>query len=319
MSPKPRIGKGSAAAVRSALAIINPVAGRGRADSRWRELRPLALAAVDTVFDHRTGGPGDAARRAAEWSRSPGSGPIIVVGGDGTVHEVVNGLHSADRMVPIAVLPAGTGNDFVRNVGATSSPRELIAGLDRPGRCCDLGRLTFDGQREAGRTVVFVNSASVGVSAAANRYARGLKRILRGRFRYAVAGAWALLAGPRPRIILTEADGEELRGPLNLTFANGASFGGGMRIAPAAAPDDGWLDRIVIEPMGVARALLALSRLYNGSHLRLAGVRGDRANLPAILGTGNGALDIEADGQNFRAFGAVRVSLLPGVLPVIGA
>ena len=75
-----------------------------------------------------------AEQRAREWARAPGAGPIIVIGGDGTVHEVVNGLHSAGRMVSIGVLPAGTGNDFVRNVGATSDPRVLLSGLDRPGR-----------------------------------------------------------------------------------------------------------------------------------------------------------------------------------------
>ena len=95
----------------SVLAIINPVAGRGRAELRWRELR--AAASDTALLDYRTTGPGDAARRAAEWARSAGAGPIIVIGGDGTVHETVNGLHSAGNLLPIAVLPAGTGNDFV--------------------------------------------------------------------------------------------------------------------------------------------------------------------------------------------------------------
>ena len=299
--------------VSSVLAIINPVAGRGRAALRWRERRPFAMAAADTVVDYRTAGPGDAERRAAEWTRTPGGGPIIVIGGDGTVHEIVNGLHSAGRMVPIAVLPAGTGNDFVRNVGATSDPRVLLSGLDRPGRRCDLGCLDF-----AGRTVVFVNSVSTGVSAVANRYAQRLKRMLPGWLRYAVAGGWALLAAPRRSVMLTSADGEEIRGPLNLTIANGASFGGGMRIAPEAVPDDGLLDRIVIEPISAVRAIIALSRLYRGSHVRMTGVRSDRASLPAMLRACDGTLEIEADGQNFVTTGEVRVSLRPGMLQVLG-
>ena len=301
------------------LVILNPVAGRGRAEARWRDLRPLAATLSPHLLEHRTAGPGDAARRVAEWARSPDPGPIIAVGGDGTVHEIVNGLHSAGAMVPVAVIPAGTGNDFVRNVGAASDPRAVMAGLGGPGRRCDLGRLELETPEGPGHTVVFANSASAGVSCTANRYAHRLKGLLPGRLRYAAAGAGALLAAPRPAFTMTTADGRVIQRPLNVTLANGASFGGGMRIAPDAVPDDGRLDLVVIERMPTLRALLALTRLYGGGHVRMRGVQSGRAGLPAVLGVPAATLEIEADGQNYLARGEVRVSILPGALTVIGA
>jgi diacylglycerol kinase family enzyme len=300
------------------LAVINPVAGRGQAGQRWHRLRDRVQDQASELVEFRTGAPGDAERRAAAWISGGETGPIIVAGGDGTVHEVVNGIMAGGSPVPIAVMPWGTGNDFVGNAAAPADPLVLLTQLARPGRRADLGKLEF---REPGgrrRRVYFVNSASVGVSPAANRYAQGLRRVLPGRLRYAAGGVCAVLAAPRPELVITGTGGSVTCRPLNLTLANGACFGGGMRIAPEASLYDGALDQVLIGEMSAVRALRALSRLYRGSHLGMPEVRVTRSSAPIVIQAREAPLDVEADGQAFRVDDDLTVSVEPAAVEVIG-
>ena len=285
----------------SRLIIANPVAGRGRARAVVEQVR---RESGNEVPVHWTTGPGDALRRALAFVRSPDPRGIVAVGGDGTVHEVVNGMWQGGTLVPLRVLPAGTGNDFARNAAAAA------------GRPLDLGRLEFTDPEGAARDVVFLNSASVGVSPRANRLAQRIGRLIRGRLRYPLGGIAALCARA-PRAFTLEEPGRTLRVmPLNLTFANGPSFGGGMRIAPAASLTDGALDRVLIGSMGTLRALLALSRLRRGGHVAMPEVEVTRSPEPVTLWSPGPPIPLEADGQDFEAAGPVRVSLLPGVLGI---
>jgi diacylglycerol kinase family enzyme len=267
----------------------------------------------------QTGGPGEAERRAAEWVGAGETGPVIVIGGDGTVHEVVNGLLRAPLPPPLAVIPAGTGNDVARNAGLSLLAGAAVAALTgaAPKRM-DAGRLRFREPSGGERGVFYLNSASVGVSARANRYAGTLRRFFPGRLCYPAAGVAALVFAPRHRLRVSAGGAVVYEGtPLNITMANGASFGGGMRISPGSSVWDGQLDRVIIGELGLVRALLALSRLYRGSHVRMREVEVSPAPPVTLIESPGEVIEVEADGHDFLAEGPVEVGIVAGALTLL--
>ena len=304
-----------------ALVLLNPTAGRGRAGRLWTELSPLLYTRWSGLQLHHTTGPGDAERRATEWARQDEPGPIVILGGDGTIHEAVNGMMTEGPPPALAVIPAGTGNDVARNTGIPLDPH---AAAERIGRAepklLDLGTLEFREPAGSPRRVSFLNSVSVGVSPAANRHAQRLRPVLPGRFCYTIGGVVALLTAPRRRFELGTGDGKEFEGDaLNITFANGRGFGGGMRIAPDASPWDGQLDRVIIGKLGLVRSLLALARLRGGGHVGMAEVRITRTAAKTRISSPGPALHLEADGHDYPAEGPVTVSVRPGALQLLNA
>ncbi len=297
------------------LVLVNPVAAGGRAPALWRRLEPRIRKLWPGLTLRETTAPGDAERVAREVPAEL----LLVFGGDGTLHEAVNGLLDGGSARPLAVIPAGTGNDFARNTGLPLDPEAVVDRLARAvPRRVDLGRVRF---RESGvvRTRLFLNSASTGVSARANRFAWRMRKLLPGRIRYPVAGAVALLAEGRGLFRVDLGSERIFEGEaLNLTVANCASFGGGLRISPASSPEDGVLDLVVIGKLGSLRALLALSRLRSGGHVGMSGVstRPAPGGVRIVRDDGKGML-LEADGHDFVADGEVTVDVLPAGLTLL--
>ena len=303
-----------------ALVLLNPISGRGRAGRLWRELSPRFMERWPALRLHETTGPGDAERQAAGWARLESAGPIVVVGGDGTVHEAVNGLPEEGPAPSVVVIPAGTGNDVARNAGIPLEPGAAadLIGRAEP-RLLDLGQLEFPADGKI-RRVAFLNSASMGVSPAANRHAQTLRRMLPGRLCYTAGGVLALLTAPRRRFEIRTGDRKEFEGgALNLTFANGRGFGGGMRIAPDATPWDGLLDQVLIGELGLFRALLALARLREGGHVRMPEVQITRTAGPTRVSSPGPALHLEADGHDYRVEGPLTIAIRPGALQLINS
>ena len=281
------------------------------------------LGEVDSRF---TGGPGDGERLAREWAREHHGGPVVVVGGDGSVHEVLNGILSAGSGCLLGIIPAGTGNDIARNLGPPNPQvgpgSELAPGCRR---LVDVGRAEF--RTPSGELVnrFFLNSLSTGVSALANRIALRMRRILPGTARYPLAGLGALLRSGPARYEVRDGEKVLHRGPaLNITIANGACFGGGLRISPGSDPADGVLDLVVIGPINRFRAATALARLRSGGHIGMKGVRAGQVRGPVVIRRDDSdrtpILMIETDGENLDAAGRgeVRVELRAGGLEVVG-
>ena len=245
-----------------ALFIVNPAArgGRGaRAESRIR----TALATLDTGAEIvRTDAPGQAEVLAAEAARD-GFTPVVAVGGDGTVHEVVNGLlRTPQPTLPpdFGVVPTGSGNDFARTVHLPRKIESAVSAiLQGPRRTVDVGRC---GNR------VFLNAAGVGFDAEVVGVMARAGPLLRssGPLLYPLAVVRAL---PRYTVqpMSVELDGQSLeRRALLVAVANGSYYGGGFRICPAADPGDGWLDVCVLGDLNM------LERSSNASRSPLASI-----------------------------------------------
>jgi diacylglycerol kinase (ATP) len=233
------------------------------------------------------------------------------VGGDGTVNEVANGIAGRGG-VELAVIPRGTGWDFVRTYGI---PRGLdgaiaVARDGRP-RVIDAGRVAYRtwGGEEASST--FANVASAGMSGAIAQRANDTTKVLGGKLSYLWA-TFAVFARWRNSEVTVTVGGEERRGRMHdVIVANGRYFGGGMMICPEAESDDGLFDVLLIGDLTKTDLLLTLPKTYRGRHLphpKAEVLRGATASVQAPQ-----PLPIELDGEQPGTTPA-RFEVLPRAL-----
>jgi YegS/Rv2252/BmrU family lipid kinase len=276
--------------------IANPRAGQGKVE---RHLPAIERALADAGLAYRivrTTHAGHAIEAARTALRS-GERYLVAAGGDGTVHEVLNGM--LDDGVPIAadavlgIVAAGSGCDIVRSLSlpgdAVRASRHLVS---QAVRRIDIGKVTFmSGSAEVTR--YFANIAEAGLGAAVVARAATLPAFL-GSAKY-FCGFWLVLPSFRPAAVRVEADGQIVeRRAHNVVVANCRFYGGGMQISPKSEPDDGLLDGLVMVGPKMD-ALTIVPRIYKGSHLphgNVVELRASRIRLEA-----DPPLLVEADGE----------------------
>jgi diacylglycerol kinase (ATP) len=244
--------------------IVNPAAGRGRAAKHASAITDILERNGVAVELTNSTAVGDLERRVFEHAQSD-SGPIIIAGGDGSVHEAVNGILAAGTKTPLGVIPIGTGNDFAK---ACAIPLEwkmatkLLAGRIRdsvPVRYIDAGRVN-------GR--FFANGVGIGFDAKVNRIARKYDWPI-GDLVYLFAVLEGLWDGVITPSVTMRYAGKEFSGRVTLAnISNGAWVGGMFYIAPMAENDDGHLDLVVALPVSRLRVLALLPKLIRGTHIK---------------------------------------------------
>ena len=299
------------------LLLANPTAVRGRGDEALEAVeRILRAGGVDPAV-HRTRGPGDARERAAQAERD-GVGVVVSVGGDGTLHEALNGLcDAAPAMRPRAALgliPVGTGNDYARVLGIPGRDPRAAARLLLEGhtRRVDLGRL--EGAGEGVET--FCNNVGAAFLATANA-AHEVHRYLPGRLSYSLGGfieflryqAFPLVIRVDGRTLACEATG--------IQVSIGRFCGGGIELAPDAHLDDGRLQVFVLRRQNKVRTVLEWPRVARGEKVGdISILSGREVELERPDGR---ELLLHADGEVLRARGRARVGIDPGALRVVCA
>lgn len=290
--------------------IVDPRAGHGAVKRTWPVVRSLLEeAAIDhtvTITTQR----GDA-EQAAERAIDEGRRYVVVVGGDGTIHDAINGLMDAegarDPDVILGLVPAGSGSDFARTFGISDDAEQAGRALLVEGTWgkLDLGRVWFRGEDGQEEVRWFCNVAEAGMGAQAVASAARMPRILRGLTSRLAASAAIARYQPHPATItLTGAPargrpGEATEithtGPITmLVVANGQFFAGGLRVAPRAIPSDAMLDVLIGE--GTKReALRALRKMPTGGHVPDKTIREYLANVISLDATE--PLAVEADGK----------------------
>jgi YegS/Rv2252/BmrU family lipid kinase len=292
--------------------IANPRAGRGKVDAALPQVERVLR---DEGLDYRivrTTHPGHATEAARHALRN-GERFLVAVGGDGTVHEVVNGMiRNGTPIAPdavLAVVAAGSGCDFVRTFGlpgdAELAARRLASGRVR---VIDVGTVTCtDGDAE--RTRYFVNIAEAGLGGAVVARTARLGRFL-GAARYA-SGFALTLPGFRSAPVRLDADGHAFGWrAFNVVVANCRFYGGGMQISPKSDPGDGLLDVLVMTGPK-SDAFATLPKVYRGTHLphrNIAELRAGRIRLDS-----DRPFPVEADGE---VVGTTPVSfgIIPGAI-----
>jgi len=278
------------------MLICNVRSGRGRVAKYLPQVKSH-LERRELEYDIRyTERPGDATRIARE-ALDAGSRFLVAVGGDGTVHEVVNGMIQDDKPVDpkavFGVVAAGTGSDFIKTFGIPNLPGHAVAHLDgHESFSIDIGKITYGAE---GREQVryFANIAEVGLGSEVVDRAARLPRWL-GPTVYLVA-FWLSVRKHRPARVEIDLVDRTYEGRMNtLIVANGQFFGGGMKIAPKAAPTDGVLD-ILIEHVRKKETLAMVMKIYKGEHLPHPDI--DEAKRARIAVKADRPLLIEADGE----------------------
>jgi diacylglycerol kinase (ATP) len=280
---------------------VNPRSGGGLSESRWARVRGAladGLGEVDTVF---TTAPRDAAAIAAREAQG-GRRLIVALGGDGTIHEVADGLLSAGlgATTEIALIPRGTGGDFRRTLAL---PEEIAAAArhirDAVARPIDAGRVRFRAPDGGEGSRHFINVASFGFGGKVANRANGSSKRFGGKVAFLGAALRELVSYDNQDVWLSIDGGPRTRRRVfAVAVGNGRFFGGGMKICPEAQLDDGALELITVGDLSRGEVLANLGRLFAGTHLELDDVENTRVTrLVAEPAEPDALIPIELDGE----------------------
>lgn len=274
-------------------AVVNPVAGGGRALERWRRVEAdLALHGIHPVtrITRMRGHATEISRQLAD----EGYTTIVAAGGDGTVHEVVNGLLSLASQggkVHLGVVPAGTGMDFVRNARLPHSPRAIARAI-AAGRTTslDVGVGSWTDRK------VFVNFAETGLGAAVVAREARFADAWPGRLSYLLAAVGAAIAESKVEALVSVGGTDVYSGPLvSAIVANGRYFGGGLKIAPLASMTDGQFDVLILGDFSRAQLVSQIWKIYPGLHVNHPKVLWLRGSNVQIRPTAPTPLDLDGE------------------------
>jgi diacylglycerol kinase (ATP) len=243
--------------------LVNPASANGSTGRRWpvlaRRAAELGLKG-DALLSER---PGHLTELTAQ-AVAAGASRLAVVGGDGTVYEVANGvLGAGGAEVELAILPRGTGRDFARSLGLPARFDDAVeVALNGSVRTIDAGRATFHHGR-----AWFANFAGAGISGAIARDANASSKALGGRASFLVSTVRVFSRWKSARVEAT-VEAESRRGQMfEIVAMNGPYAGGGMRIAPDAVLDDGLLDCVLFGDVTKLDFLTTFPKIYRGRHL----------------------------------------------------
>ncbi len=296
--------------------LVNPNADMGRAWRTVTDLKPLVeeFGGADwagTVYPTHAA---ELARQAAE----DGYNLIIAAGGDGTVHEVINGLMqvSPEMRPRLGIVPLGSGNDFAHTIGIHSHPAEALRQVftGQPRRI-DLGK--FDLGR--GEPEYFDNTFGMGFDATVTIRSHRL-RLVRGFMMYLVAVLQTIALNheaPRMRIEMDSGGWDEET--IMFVVCNGPREGGGFAVAPDAVFDDGVLNYASVRHVSRLMMLRLIPEVMKGTHGRFKQVR--MGQLHRLRLQSEKPLTIHADGEVIAGFGMdvrnVSVEIVPGAVEIV--
>lgn len=289
------------------LAIINPTSGRGAG----LRAMPAIRSTVDAAKLEWTEAIAQEPRHAwalAEQAARDGYDIVVAAGGDGTVHEVVNGILRGQPEHPpaLAVIPVGTANIFARALGLPAHPAAAA-------------RLLLDGTRrriDVGQANdrYFATIAGAGFDAAVVRLASRWPRWIGGKPRHVAAGLLTLATYRATPARLWIDGREQSESLVLLAAANTEWYGGGIRIAPLARVDDGLLSVVYIREAGPLELIRLLWLAFSGRHLNQDKVAHTLAG--EIRVTADTPLPMQADGEDIGSLPA-RFRCVPGALELL--
>lgn len=263
------------------LVIVNPKSAGGATREKWSAIASDLRTHFGPFNVAFTKGPGDGVEIAERAARG-GRPFIIACGGDGTINEVANGLLNSGEDVELGIFPSGTGGDFRRTLGIPAGTREAARALKTgETRRIDVGRVTFTDHNGNATSRYFLNVTSFGLAASIIERVKSESSLswlpsdaVRGRASFALSTLQEVI-GLGAQTVRVRIDGGEERSlqTINFCIANARFFGGGMKIAPSAKINDGYLDVINIGDVKTAKIILNAYTLYRGTHLDLSEVK----------------------------------------------
>jgi YegS/Rv2252/BmrU family lipid kinase len=302
------------------LVVVNPRSGGGRAGRTFGELRPVIERRLGPLDVSVTASPGHAIALAREAART-GRKLVVAVGGDGTLHEVANGVLEGGGDTAVGYIGQGTGGDFRRTLDIE---HRLDAYLDAIAagreRRLDVGRVLYRDTNGEDRRRFFVNILSAGMGGLVDQYVSDASRALGGKAAYYWASLRALATIRRGRLRCDVGlEGEKQNRELDsfmIAICNGRYFGSGMHVAPMAKPDDGRFEVVSLDAPNKVALLAFSSRIYDGKHLSSPGVQHfacDRIAIDLQNEPARGVFLLDVDGEQLGGL-PLEVELVPRAL-----
>jgi diacylglycerol kinase (ATP) len=293
--------------------VVNPASANGSTRRRWPEIahRAAELGLIgETLFSEQPWHAASLAQQAAEG----GARLVVAVGGDGTVHEVANGLMrvQAERRPELATIPRGTGKDFARSFRIPKGVEDALAvALNGSTRTVDVGRAAFSAWDGSAAESYFANFAGAGISGAVAARANTSSKALGGKASFFWATTAVFVRWKNSEYEVT-IDGERRAGRmLEVIAAIGDQLAGGMRLTPDADPSDGLFDVALIGDATKADFVRTLPKIYRGTYLphpRAEVIRGKRVEIETAIPLPL-ALDGEQPGTTPAVFEIVPAAL----------
>lgn len=297
--------------------IINPVSGGKYAPKLWNKMLPhmeTTGISFQVAFTEYIDHAGIIVKQAV----ADGFQRFMIIGGDGTANDVINGIFNSTGQPEnfvVAMIPAGTGNDWVRTIGEYKNIMEIPEKL-QSGKTFlqDVGLVTFQ-KDNATRTRYFINIAGLGFEGqvAKNLYEKG--GLLKGtKLQYQLAILQSLFVYKHTRLTLTVEGVTQSQTGLSIAAGICKYNGGGLKQLPNAIIDDGLLDMTVIGSMTKLQMVMNLPKLRNGSHVKLKSVNTFRGKTITI--NSEPPIYLDADGE-FLGTTPVTISLIPKAIQVL--
>ena len=285
--------------------LVNPKAGRGKASRRLAEVETLLKRRGLSAEIFKTGHPGHA-QELARQIKDDNFAKLVIIGGDGTISDVVNEL--ADTSLPIGIIPAGTGNDVARSLGIVPGYPEKALSIIVKGDTIgfDAGHEKISGRR-------FVSFAGCGFPALVAEEANRM-RLLKGRAVFFVSLYKVVRKLKGLPIVLTVDGSREELIATSIMIQNTPYTGGGLKVAPGAEVDDGYFDVVVVSEIGITELMRNFPKLYTGTHLNHPAFRLIRGKQISVEMPGNELVSF--DGETAYA-DRLEIEVKPGAVRLI--
>ncbi len=298
--------------------IVNPKAGSGAAKSKLTKVQNQ-IGNYFQSWDIRKTQAAGHAQTLAKQACEEGFDIVAAIGGDGTCHEVINGMIADDKAISpktsLALIPAGTGSDFMKSLPTPNDPiQALQAAAFGKSRIIDVGKCITQDQIR-----YFINVAGFGVNGEVAERSNSSSKMFGGKVSFIKATLQSSLSyKPKPVKIEWQALGENQNwtGELLSCFvANGKFCGGGMNVGPDSKIDDGLADITLLSPIGPIEQLFKLRKLYNGTVHELKQAQYMQSPILKASAKQNSCVKIELDGE---CGGTLPASfyILPQILPL---
>ena len=297
------------------LLVVNPASGGGKTGKTFESLRSTiqaSLGPVRVAFTDRRGHAIELAKQGVE----DGHPLIVAVGGDGTFHEVVNGVMDSGKKARVGLIAQGTGGDFRKTLGLEHRLDHYLSALTSGRtRDIDVGRVTYRELDGTEKKRWFVNILSAGMGGLVDKYVAEAPSFLGGKAAYFAASFGALVKTREGRVkakVGLDGKTEEKRlRSFMIAICNGQYFGGGMKVTPNANVGDGLFDVTIWSGYTLSDFIFKQGGIYKGTHLSFPGTQARQCR-EAVCEADDEVL-IDCDGEQPGRL-PCRVTMLPAAI-----